>query len=51
MNPEQWRKITDLFEAALDLSAAERAAFLERACDDDDELRLRIEEMLAADAR
>src|SRR5213075_3438797 len=30
---------------------AERAAFVERACDDDDELRLRVEEMLAADAR
>jgi serine/threonine protein kinase/tetratricopeptide (TPR) repeat protein len=51
MNSEKWRKITELFEAALDRPIAERAAFLESACDGDDEVRRRVEEMLAVDAR
>src|SRR5215471_9720767 len=51
MNSEKWRKISELFEAALDRPVAERAAFLELACDGDEEVRLRVEEMLAADAR
>src|SRR5215510_4787848 len=51
MNPEKWRKISELFEAALDRPVAERAAFLEHACKGDEELRRRVEEMLAADER
>ena len=51
MNPDKWRRITELFEAALDCPDDARAAFLARACDGDDEIRRRVEEMLAADAR
>jgi serine/threonine protein kinase/tetratricopeptide (TPR) repeat protein len=51
MNPEQWRKIQELFEAALQRPADERAAFLSRACVGDEETQRRVEAMLAADAR
>jgi serine/threonine protein kinase/predicted Zn-dependent protease len=51
MNPEQWRKIHELFEAALERPADERAAFLARACLGDEETQRRVEAMLAADAR
>jgi serine/threonine protein kinase len=51
MNSDKWRKITELFEAALERPADERAAYLETACDGDEEVRRRVEEMLAADAR
>lgn len=51
MNPEQWRKIQELFEAALERPADERAAFLARACVGDEEMRRRVQAMLAADAQ
>ncbi len=51
MDSEKWRKITELFEAALDHPSDRRAAFLDVACDGDEEVRRRVEEMLAADAR
>ncbi|HEX3143421.1 MAG TPA: protein kinase [Pyrinomonadaceae bacterium] len=51
MDSAKWRKITELFEAALERPADERAAYLETACDGDEEVRRRVEEMLAADAR
>jgi eukaryotic-like serine/threonine-protein kinase len=51
MNPEQWRKLHELFEAALGRPADERAEFLARACLGDEETRQRVEAMLAADAR
>jgi serine/threonine protein kinase/predicted Zn-dependent protease len=51
MNPEQWRKIRELFEAASERPVDERAAFLARACAGDGETRRRVETMLAADAR
>src|SRR6185503_7261169 len=51
MNSEKWRKITELFEAALERPVAERAAFLEVHSEGDEEVRRRVEEMLAADAR
>jgi len=51
MDSAKWRKITELFEAALERPADQRAAYLETACDGDEEVRRRVEEMLAADAR
>src|SRR5262245_60075426 len=51
MDSAKWRKITELFEAALEHPVEDRAAFLERACGGDEEVRRRVEEMLAADAR
>ncbi|HKQ75211.1 MAG TPA: protein kinase [Blastocatellia bacterium] len=51
MSPERWQKIHELFEAALDRPVEDRAAFLEGACAGDEEMRRRVEDMLAADAR
>src|SRR6266850_897896 len=51
MNPEQWHKISELFDAALNRPVDERAAFLEFACAGDQEMRRRVEDMLAADER
>ncbi|MEJ7712796.1 MAG: hypothetical protein WKF84_23840 [Pyrinomonadaceae bacterium] len=39
MNAENWQQLKDLFHAALDLDAGERAAFLAEACAGHDELR------------
>jgi serine/threonine protein kinase/predicted Zn-dependent protease len=51
MSPEQWQKIHELFEAALERPVEERAAFLAHACAGDEETQRRVEAMLAADAR
>lgn len=48
MQPDRWQQIDDLFNQALDLNPAERAAFLEKACAGDDELRKEIESLLGA---
>ncbi len=51
MDSKKWRKITELFEAALECPTDARAAFLEVGCEGDEEVRRRVEEMLVADAR
>jgi eukaryotic-like serine/threonine-protein kinase len=51
MNPDDWRKISELFEAALDRPGDQRASFIEVACAGDEEMRQRVEAMLAADER
>jgi len=48
MHPERWRRLVELFEAASRLVAADRPAFLERACGGDAELRREVESLLAA---
>ncbi|MCA8948356.1 MAG: protein kinase [Planctomycetes bacterium] len=47
-----FRRIRQLFEAAVELPAADRAAFLTRECRDavDDPVRREVEQLLAADA-
>ncbi len=45
----RWREVDRLFEAALDLAAAERAAFLGGTCGADAALRAEVERLLAAD--
>jgi eukaryotic-like serine/threonine-protein kinase len=49
MNPERWRQIEGLYQAAWERDAAERAAFLDEACAGDGELRHEVESLLAAD--
>ena len=44
MTSQRWRQIQELYYAALDLAAAERAALLDRA---DSELRREMESLLA----
>jgi len=46
MTPERWRQIENLFQAALEREPAERAALLERECDDDPGLRNEVESLI-----
>ena len=42
MNQEQWRRVKDLFGAALHIPAERQVAFLEDTCDDDAEVRAEV---------
>ena len=44
---DHWDRVSELFDAAFDLPASERPAFLDKACGDDVELRRELDEMLA----
>jgi WD40 repeat protein/serine/threonine protein kinase len=50
MSPERWRRIQDVFDAAVQLGGAERDAFLSGTCAGDAELRAQVDELLAHDA-
>lgn len=50
MNPEHWQRLRDLFEAAVELPAADWPAYLAGASDDPG-LRAEVLDMLQADAR
>lgn len=47
---EQWPKIKQIVGAALDCAPGERAAFLDHACELDEDLRREVESLLAAHA-
>ena len=49
MTPERWRRIDDLFDAALRLDPADREAWLREACGDDEALRAEVGRLLAQD--
>ena len=51
MQPERWSQIEKLYHSAAALQPDDRAAFLERACDGDPELRQELESLLAHDQR
>src|ERR1044072_1833601 len=51
MKPDRWRKVDELFEAALEREPKDRAAFLDAACGSDRELRREVEKMLSFDER
>ncbi len=48
MDPERWRRIEALLDAALDLPAGERATFLASECADDPPLAAEVNAILAA---
>jgi serine/threonine protein kinase len=48
MTPERWRQVDEIFQAALDRDALTRAAFLDRMCAGDAELRREVESLLGA---
>ncbi len=48
MDPDTWRRLEDVFFAALERPPAERAALLERECAGSAELRAEVEQLLAA---
>ncbi|MCK5945084.1 MAG: protein kinase [Planctomycetes bacterium] len=49
-DPDRFRRVQELFDRALDVPAAERAAFLQRECGDDDALLADVTSLLDADA-
>src|SRR3569832_2284344 len=46
---DSWRRVEELFLAALDVPPEKRTAFLDRECGSDAELRAEAESLLAAD--
>src|SRR5579872_21911 len=49
MKPEHWVQVEQLYHAALEQDDAERRAFLENACGDNDALRREVESLLSHD--
>jgi serine/threonine protein kinase/TolB-like protein len=47
MQPERWRKIEEIYQAALEREESQQAAFLREACAGDDALRKEVESLLA----
>ena len=47
MQPERWRQIEELFHSALKIEENRRVAFLEESCAGDEDLRNRVEALLA----
>ncbi|HUP24283.1 MAG TPA: serine/threonine-protein kinase, partial [Thermoanaerobaculia bacterium] len=50
MDSERWRRVRGVFDEALELDPAARAAFLDSACGDDRELRREVDELLVVDS-
>jgi Tol biopolymer transport system component len=48
VTPERYQQVTALLDAVLELPTADRAAFIGRACDGDEELRGEVESLLAS---
>jgi serine/threonine protein kinase/Tol biopolymer transport system component len=47
MTPERWQQVKELFNAALECDASQRAAFLHQACSGDVTLHQQVESLLA----
>src|SRR5277367_3937960 len=47
MTPQRWAQIKEVFGAAFERPEAQRAAFLDSACDGDAELRAEVDRLLA----
>jgi eukaryotic-like serine/threonine-protein kinase len=46
VTPEQWHRVKEVFEAALERDSSQRAAFLDEACDGDVALRREVESLI-----
>jgi eukaryotic-like serine/threonine-protein kinase len=46
MSPERWKQVNELFHSAVEREPAHRAAFLDQACADDQELRREVESLI-----
>ncbi len=46
MTPEQWQRVKEVFEAAVERDSSQRAAFLDEACDSDVALRREAESLI-----
>jgi serine/threonine protein kinase len=51
MKPERWEQVVQLHRAALEREANERSVFLEQACGGDEELRQKVESLLAYEGK
>ncbi|HSE41972.1 MAG TPA: protein kinase [Acidobacteriota bacterium] len=51
MDRAKWKQIDELFSAALEIDQDKRAAFLNEACAEDEELRIEVESLLASDEK
>lgn len=49
MQNERWRRVEELYHAALELPVEKRLAFIQRECDPDEELRQELESLLASE--
>ena len=49
MSPQQWHRVREVLDAAWDLPPGDREPFLDTACAGDQELRARVDALLAAD--
>ncbi len=48
MQPERWAKIEKLYHEALELEPDQRAAFLDKACTENTELRAEVEKLISS---
>jgi len=51
MKTERWNKVIDLFQSALERAPEERAAFLNEACHEDEDMRREVESLLTSHER
>ncbi len=49
MDPKRWSRLVQIFEQASDLTGEARQAYLDKTCAGDDQLRTRVEALLAHD--
>ena len=49
MKPEMWRRVEELYHAALQLEPAARSSYVREACTGDEDLRREVESLLAYD--
>ncbi|MCA1638182.1 MAG: hypothetical protein LC768_07585 [Acidobacteria bacterium] len=48
MNSDRWQQVKEVLDAALKRPPSERACFLDKACENDDELRGEVETFLSS---
>jgi len=51
VEPERWKRIQELFDAAIELAPDRRAPYLNEACPDDPELRREVESLIESAGR
>ena len=49
MTPERWQQVDEIFQAAIEMDPAERAAFIGTSCVGDEELRREVESLIITD--
>jgi eukaryotic-like serine/threonine-protein kinase len=48
MKAERWKEVNDFFQSAVERAPEERAAFLDEACHDDEDMRREVESLLTS---